>query len=259
MGGKGRKKSRGCKAHGEAGGLLIPSWEHGGSEQSYFPQLSVWRSPGRKQNAHSPTAFPLTSALPLPKSSKSQCSGLLLQNYLCEAPSAATCMATYMGLWPGGPTTFPTVANKGVWRAGPSRRTQELEARKTLSDVSEDQDSQALFSSQRTWLSERSPCAFRRTQTTRCPSTGHIPQAGQGLGKGGPGPHHIGLQMCTGLTSEACISTLSALRGPEISSWRQGEGDGQPPPQGRHFCGLPRWSASFARCSLRHPSESSMS
>ena len=100
--------------------MLILSWEHSGCEQSISHNF-LSGVPWGGNNAHSPTAFPTTSALPLPKSSKSQCSGLLLQNSLCEAPSTATCTATHTGPLARGPNNLPCYSKQRCLgsRAGP--------------------------------------------------------------------------------------------------------------------------------------------
>lgn len=58
--------------------------------------------------------------------------------------------------------------------------------------------------------SERSPCTFCRTQTSRCPCAGHTPQAGQGWGRCDPAPVASDLGWC--LLAGACTSAPSAER-----------------------------------------------
>lgn len=142
-----REESGGCRACREAGGLLMLSWEHSGSESISHNICLLF--PGEETECTCSNSISHNIASPLPK--KFQVT--MFRSLATEG----SLRGTHTGPLEGSPTTLPTVSNKGLLVAGPILGTRDPGA-PTLSDIFVDDRISRLYFLAREHGKVKGPC-----------------------------------------------------------------------------------------------------
>lgn len=167
------REELGAQSSREAGGSLILSWAHGGSENS-VSHNSLPRVPWGGCRMHIlRKRFPYCVLRHSRKFQVTMLHSLATEQSL-RSTECSHSTAPHTEPLARRPPIPLTASNRGVLRAGPARRTWGLDAPATPVDIfAEDPISQALFSSQRAWCnSDRSHVPSAGTQDSGVPVRG---------------------------------------------------------------------------------------